>query len=117
MLALTSDSSSSTESSPPESDLQNLVTIMEESENFSEDHYGAVEFDLLEDPDSLNLMTISINFTDYCSLTIPMGSVHSVFSSQVTSDCHDSLNSSSFNMTIDSSCTRYMIPFHNAIIT
>lgn len=116
MLALTSDSSSSTESSPPESDLQNLVTIME-SEKFSEDHYGAVEFDLLEDPDSLNLMTISSNFTDYCSLTIPMGSVHSVFSSQATSDCHDSLNSSSFNMIIDSSCTRHMIPFHKAIIT
>jgi hypothetical protein len=56
-------------------------------------------------------MTFSDNVIHYCPHKVTMGSVHSVVSSQVRSDCHDSLDSASFNMIVDSACTRHMIPF------
>jgi hypothetical protein len=119
VLARTSKSSSSPTASTIEHDSQNLVPIMEESEDFSEDHFCGVEFDLLEkleDSNSLNLMTISGNVIHYCPHKVPMGSVHSVFSSQLTSDCHNSVDSASFNMIVDGGCTQHMIPTYASFI-
>lgn len=108
-------SSSVALSSQPEP--QTLVPIVEESEELYEEQFGTVEFDLLEDSISLNLMTISRNVTPYCDLKVLMGSVCSVVSSQVIFDCHDVLALTSFHMIIYSGCTQHMIPFKKVFIT
>jgi hypothetical protein len=65
-----------------------LTSISEESDDYSDDHFGNVEFDLLKGPNSLDVMTISGEVTPYSTLSIPLGSVCIVFSSQVSTDCH-----------------------------
>lgn len=47
---------------------QQLASILDDNGDFLEDHYGSVEFDLLEDQNSLNVMTIGRSVTPYSEL-------------------------------------------------
>jgi hypothetical protein len=96
----------------PVDDLNNHNT--EESEDLVAGHTGSVEFDLL---DSLAITTINDEVSPYFDLNHPMGSVHSVSSSQLSnlSDCHD--GTLRFNLIVDSSCTRHMFPFKELFIS
>ncbi len=93
-----------------------LEPILEDSNEVPEDHYGGVEFDLLEDSNSLNVMTISGTVTPYFEFIVPMGSVRSVASSQVTLD-HAITCPRTFDLIVDSGCTRHMFPFKEAFIS
>jgi len=68
---------------------------------------------LLDSVHSLEVTSTSGNVTPYDTFSIPMGSVRSVVSSQVTTDCHKSF-SGHFNLIVDSGCTRHMFPFEQA---
>lgn len=75
-----------------------------------QDTFGNVEFDLHEEPNSLDTMTTSEQVSAYSDLNIPLGSVHSALSSQVNQDLIQ-------NSIIDSGCTRHMFPFKEAFTT
>jgi hypothetical protein len=62
-----------------------LTSISEEDPDQCVDFISPVEFDLLEDPNSLDVMTISGQVSPYLSYKFPLGSVHSIFASQITS--------------------------------
>lgn len=97
---------------------QNLTPILEDDENYNDDddHYGSVEFDLLES-NSLDVMTISSNVSPYSNLKVPMSSVCSIASSQVCNECLPPPFSGNFNLIVDSRCTRHMFPFKRAFIS
>jgi hypothetical protein len=82
--------SSSSDTSPNHdgnmNDSSPLVPISKDCDTMFEDHYDNVEFDLLESPNSLDVMTISGNISPYSDFKVPMDSMRSIASSQVTSD-------------------------------
>lgn len=86
VLVASPDSHSTSDCDVTITDSSHLAPILEDSETVLEHHYGSVELDLLESPDSLNVLTISGNVTPFSDFKVPMGSVHSDFSSQVLSD-------------------------------
>ncbi len=94
-----------------------LSSITEELDEHSEDHFGSVEFDLLEAPNSLGIMTISDEVSPNIALNIPLGSVHSVISSQVNQDNVNVTPTSTFDVIVDSGCTRHMFPYQDTFIT
>jgi hypothetical protein len=94
-----------------------LTSISEESDDYPDDHFGNVEFDLLEGTTSLDVMTIGGEVTPYSTLSIPLGSVHSAKSSQVSTDCQLSSSSSSFNIIFNSGCTRHMFLHRESFLT
>jgi hypothetical protein len=63
-----------------------LSPIMDEPAALSIDDFAEVEFDLLENHDSLGVMAINGQVSAYSDLSIPLGSVRSVLSSQLTQD-------------------------------
>jgi len=66
-----------------------------------------VEFDLLtEDVDNHEVNSTNDNVYPYSSFMVPLGSVKSVSSSL----CDDSVSTTTFDVIIDSSCTRHMFP-------
>jgi hypothetical protein len=77
-----------------------LHPIPEEQSDSNDDTFAPVEFDLLEATNSLDVMTINGHVTPYTDLNIPLGSVHSVYSSQVTQDHTQSFNPSSLDVII-----------------
>jgi hypothetical protein len=91
-----------------------IETINEEP---IDDNFGNVEFDLLEECNSLEVMTISEQVSPYSHLNIPVGSVRSVSSSQVIEDHPQKPYLSTFDVIIDSGCTRHMFPFREAFTT
>jgi hypothetical protein len=92
-----------------------LPSISEESDASYDDHTSPVEFDLLEDPNSLGIMNISNQVSPYFSFKFPLGSVHSVFVSQFISSNNPDLSTSiSFNLIVDSGCTQHMFPSHHS---
>ncbi len=92
-------------------DQSNLVSGEADSNNQDDDHNGAVEFDLL---DSLEVMTINNQVTPYSDFRHPLGSVHSVSSSQPPDTSIGSLH---FNLIVDSGCTRHMFPYKELFIS
>jgi hypothetical protein len=62
-------------------------------------------------------MTIGGEVTPYSTLSIPLGSVHSAKSSQVSTDCQLSSSSSSFNIIFNSGCTRHMFLHRESFLT
>lgn len=62
-----------------------LTSILEESDTLYNDHIKPVEFDFLENSDSLEVTSISNQVSPYLFFKYPMGSVSSVFASQVIS--------------------------------
>jgi hypothetical protein len=88
-----------------------LTPAIEEPTDFNDDDFGNVEFDLLENFDGLAITTTNAEVTLYDALNIPLGSVSSVFSSQVSQSIFQTSSPSSFNVIIDSGSTRHMFPF------
>jgi hypothetical protein len=61
------------------------TSILKESDTLYNDHIKPVEFDFLENSDSLEVTSISDQVSPYLSFKYLMGSVSSVFASQVIS--------------------------------
>jgi hypothetical protein len=94
-----------------------LPTIMEAPDESEADLHSPVEFDLLVPPDNLGVTPISGNNLPYSGFKFPLGSVHSVSSSQATADCHLHDTTTDFNLIVDSECTKHMFPYHRLFTT
>jgi hypothetical protein len=92
-----------------------LPSIPEDSHVDGNDHVSSVEFDFLSDPNSLDIMTISGTVSPYFGLKFPLGSVRSVHSSKLSADCQ-AISHSSFNIIVDSGCTKHIFPFQDSFI-
>jgi hypothetical protein len=90
-----------------------LATITKEPE--SDDFESEVEFDLLT-PDANQHVTTSGTSFMYSDLTVPLGSVCSASSSNLSLQGSTTGDSSKFDVIIDSGCTCHMMPFHQHFI-
>jgi len=81
-----------------------------------EDFDSNVEFDLLQAIDNQDNESRGAVYP-YSDLKVPLGSVRSVFSSSTVLPDHEQSMPSSFDVIIDSFCTRHMMPFHHLFIT
>jgi len=111
---------SQTISTPSGENSRPLSPVLEEPEdNLEVDHTGNVEFDLLEEFGSLGVTSTSEIVLPYSppifKFPLGSGSVHSVSSSRITNEKSSTKNS--FNLIVDSGCTRHMVPFRSAFIT
>jgi hypothetical protein len=79
---------------------QQLILILEDAGDLADDHFGNVEFDLLDEPNSLDVTTISGIVTPYFDFKVPLGSVRSVLSSQLSLDPSTS-TTTTFDMIVD----------------
>jgi hypothetical protein len=85
-----------------------------DAEEFTDDHNGSVEFDLL---DSLDVMAINKEVSPYDAFKHPLGSVRSVLSSQTTNTSLYPGHHNHFNLIVDSGCTKHMFPYKELFIS
>jgi len=102
---------------PPASTSLPIITENPVETDDADESPGNVEFDLLEDFNSLAIMTISGNVYPYSAPNASIGSVHSVLSSQDI-PCHSNSSTPTlFQLIVDSGCTKHMFPYRDLFIS